>query len=126
MKINIKCLDTPARPTTTTFLRTTSTKPTVWEIKNNWTEEERIRNAKKATLRNEQLQEYSNYLKQKYEDPNYNKRGKNRGEIAIKIGSENRQITRKTYDEVSNGLIINPMREKAPERPSRQQIEENN
>ena len=77
-------------------------------------------------LRNEQLQEYSNYLKQKYEDPNYNKRGKNKGEIAIKIGSENRQITRKTYDEVSNGLIINPMREKAPERQSRQQIEENN
>ena len=89
-------------------------------------EEERIRNAKKAALRNEQLQEYSNYLKQKYEDPNYNKRGKNKGEIAIKIGSENRQITRKTYDEVSNGLIINPMREKAPERQSRQQIEENN
>ena len=28
-------------------------------------EEERIRNAKKAALRNEQLQEYSNYLKQK-------------------------------------------------------------
>ena len=77
-------------------------------------------------LRNEQLQEYSNYLKQKYEDPNYNKRGKNKGEIAIKIGSENRQITRKTYDEVSNGLIINPMREKASERQSRQQIEENN
>ena len=89
-------------------------------------EEERIRNAKKAALRNEQLQEYSNYFKQKYEDPNYNKRGKNKGEIAIKIGSENRQITRKTYDEVSNGLIINPMREKAPERQSRQQIEENN
>ena len=89
-------------------------------------EVERIRNAKKAALRNEQLQEYSNYLKQKYEDPNYNKRGKNKGEIAIKIGSENRQITRKTYDEVSNGLIINPMREKAPERQSRQQIEENN
>ena len=65
-------------------------------------EEERIRNAKKAALRNEQLQEYSNYLKQKYENPNYNKRGKNKGEIAIKIGSENRQITRKTYDEVSN------------------------
>ena len=39
-------------------------------------EEERIRNAKKAALRNEQLQEYSNYLKQKYEDPNYNKKGK--------------------------------------------------
>ena len=42
-------------------------------------EEERIRNAKKAALRNEQLQEYSNYLKQKYEDPNYNKRGKKQG-----------------------------------------------
>ena len=89
-------------------------------------EEERIRNAKKAALRNEQLQEYSNYLKQKYEDPNYNKKGKNRGEVAIKIGSENRQITRKTYDEVSNGLVLNPMREKIPERQSRVQVQENN
>ena len=68
-------------------------------------EEERMNKAKKEAIRNAQYQEYANYMKNKYEDP---KRGRSRGDIEIKIGGENRMLTRKTYDDVSNGLILNP------------------
>ena len=60
-------------------------------------------------------------MKNKYEDP---KRGRSRGDIEIKIGGENRMLKRKTYDDVSNGLILNPMTEKAPERQSRELVQQ--
>ena len=84
-------------------------------------EEERMNKAKKEAIRNAQYQEYANYMKNKYEDP---KRGRSRGDIEIKIGGENRMLKRKTYDDVSNGLILNPMTEKAPERQSRELVQQ--
>ena len=84
-------------------------------------EEERMNKAKKEAIRNAQYQEYANYMKNKYEDP---KRGRSRGDIEIKIGGENRMLKRKTYDDVSNGLILNPMKEKAPERQSRELVQQ--
>lgn len=72
-------------------------------------DESRIRNSRKAQLRNEQYQEYTHYLKQKYEDNPNQKRNKN--QLTEKIGGENRQIVRKNYEEMNNGLCLNPMRE---------------
>lgn len=84
-------------------------------------EEERMNKAKKEAIRNAQYQEYANYMKNKYEDP---KRGRSRGELEIKIGGENRTLKRKTYDDISNGLILNPMTEKAPDRQNRELIQQ--
>lgn len=72
-------------------------------------DEARIQNSRKAQMKNEQYQEYTNYLKQKYEDNQNQKRSKN--QLTEKIGGENRQIVRKNYDEMNNGLCLNPMRE---------------
>ena len=73
-------------------------------------EEDRLKNAKKAAIRNEQFQEYQNFLKTKYEEQNsYAKRSKDN--IPNKIGSENRRLSRKTYDQMNEGLCLNPMKD---------------
>ena len=74
-------------------------------------EEDRLKHAKKAAIRNEQFQEYQNYLKTKYEEQGMGYAKRNKDNISNKIGSENRRLSRKTYDQVNDGLCLNPMKD---------------
>ena len=74
-------------------------------------EEDRLKHAKKAAIRNEQFQEYQNYLKTKYEEQGMGYAKRSKDNISNKIGSENRRLSRKTYDQVNDGLCLNPMKD---------------
>jgi hypothetical protein len=65
---------------------------------------------------NERMEEYNKMLERKQSEKENirNKRlEKKDTQGTFKIGSENREIRKKNYDDVSNNLILNPMRENA-------------
>ena len=67
-------------------------------------EEDRLKHAKKTAIRNEQFQEYQNFLKTKYEEQGMCCGKRSKDNIPNKIGSENRRLSRKTYDQMNDGL----------------------
>ena len=70
-------------------------------------EEKQMEKNRKRQIQNAQFQEYSNYMKNKYQNhnPNLNNRDNN---LQIKIGGENRYLTRKNYNQENENLCINP------------------
>ena len=70
-------------------------------------EEKQMEKNRKRQIQNAQFQEYSNYMKNKYQNhhPNLNNKDNN---LQIKIGGENRYLTRKNYNQENENLCINP------------------
>lgn len=69
-------------------------------------EEELYEKNRKKQLKEQQFQEYSNYMRQKYSvAPD------NRESLNIKLGGENRFIKKPSYNQQMDNLVLNPMRQ---------------
>ena len=62
---------------------------------------------KKNQIRQNQYEEYNNYLRQKYSTP-----PQYREKLNIKLGGEQRNIIKKDYNEEMKNLCLNPTNEK--------------
>lgn len=76
-------------------------------------QEKRTQYNSKMQRMNERMEEYNHMLQKKqFEKEENRNRKKGKDDLGtFKIGGENREIRKKNYDEVSNNLVLNPMRE---------------
>ena len=68
--------------------------------------EKKLEKERKNQIRQQQYEDYSNYIRQKYSEP-----PENREKLNIKLGGEQRYIRKPTYNQQMDNLCLNPTKQ---------------